>query len=123
MFSLLPPSLLRSLSDAFISHFIMDTDERLRFTIVITQQTIYWKGGQMAKVLSTPGQRTRRASRRCRDPPAIIGNSVANYGVAGNWVTGYDIGGNAVAGYALPTIPLLITVEISPNICDYCMFQ
>jgi hypothetical protein len=60
MFSLLPPSLLRSLSDAFISHFIMDADERLRFTIVITQQTIYWKGGQMAEVLSTLDQRTRR---------------------------------------------------------------
>jgi hypothetical protein len=30
----------------------MDADERLRFTIVITRQSIYWSGRQMAKALS-----------------------------------------------------------------------
>jgi hypothetical protein len=56
MFSLLPPSLLRWLSDASAFPFTIDANERLRFTIGITRQSIYWSGGQTAEALLAPGR-------------------------------------------------------------------
>jgi hypothetical protein len=80
VFSLLPPSLLRWLSDAYVSPFIMDVDERLRFTIVNSSINLleWWSNGR-----STIGTRSARRMDgcQCRDPPAITGNSVANYGM------------------------------------------
>jgi hypothetical protein len=106
VFSLLPP-LLRWLSDVYVSPFIMDTDERLWFTIINSSINLleWWTNGQ-----SSFGARSTRgmAGRRRRDPPAITDNSVANYGIVDN----------PVASYALPA-----TVEISSHICDCYIFR
>jgi hypothetical protein len=99
------PPLLHWLSNVFVSPFTMDVDERLRFTIIITHQSIYWSVKQTTETLST--------SRRHRDPPAITGN----------WVAGYGIVDNPVVGYVLLAILLSVTVEISLNIRDCCMFR
>jgi hypothetical protein len=112
MFSLLPPSLSRWLSDASVSPFIMDADEHLWFTIINSSINLLerWTNSQ-----STFDGRSARgtASRRRWDLPAITSNSIACYGIVGN----------PVAGYALPAIPLPATVEISPNTRDCCMLR
>jgi hypothetical protein len=91
VFSLLPPSLLRWLSDASVSPFIMDADERLRFTIVNSSINLLeqWTNGR-----STFGVRSARetADHQRRDPSAITDNSVANYGITGNWADDSIVG-------------------------------
>jgi hypothetical protein len=51
------PPLLGWLSNVFVSPFTMDVDERLRFTIVITHQSIYWSVKQTTEALSTSRRR------------------------------------------------------------------
>jgi hypothetical protein len=54
------PLLLRWLSNMSVSPFTMGVDERLRFTIVITHQSIYWSVKQTTETLSTSRRRAGR---------------------------------------------------------------